>query len=182
MIRLHLGCGARNFGSGWVHIDGGEHPHLHSRNVAWLPFADDAVDLIYASHLLAYFDRQEAADVLLEWRRVLKPGGVLRLAVPDFEVLARLYVEGLPLPKILGPLYGRMSMGPQLIYHRTTYDFESLSQLLHASGFEHVARYDWRETEHAEFDDHSQAYLPHMDKDRGTLISLNVECHKRPGR
>ena len=45
-------------------------------------------------------------------------------------------------------------------------------------GFKNVERYDWRETEHAEFDDHSQAYLPHMDKENGTLISLNVECTK----
>ena len=41
-----------------------------------------------------------------------------------------------------------------------------------------VIEYDWRETEHSEFDDHSQAYIPHMDKDNGTLISLNVECIK----
>ena len=45
-------------------------------------------------------------------------------------------------------------------------------------GFKDIKRYDWRETEHAEFDDHSQAYLPHMDKENGTLISLNVECTK----
>ena len=36
----------------------------------------------------------------------------------------------------------------------------------------------WEETEHAQFDDHSQAYLPHMDKENGTLMSLNVECIK----
>ena len=38
--------------------------------------------------------------------------------------------------------------------------------------------YDWRKTEHAQFDDHSQAYLPHMDKKNGELISLNVESNK----
>ena len=38
-----------------------------------------------------------------------------------------------------------------------------------------VRRYDWRETEHANVDDFSQAYIPHMDKERGVLISLNVE-------
>ena len=36
----------------------------------------------------------------------------------------------------------------------------------------------WRETEHSQFDDHSQAYVPHMDKENGVLISLNVECNK----
>ena len=45
-------------------------------------------------------------------------------------------------------------------------------------GMREVNHYDWRDTEHSEFDDHSQAYLPHMDKDNGTLMSLNVECKK----
>jgi hypothetical protein len=37
----------------------------------------------------------------------------------------------------------------------------------------------WRETEHAHVDDFSQAYIPHMDKENGILISLNIECDKR---
>lgn len=45
-------------------------------------------------------------------------------------------------------------------------------------GFERVARYDWRATEHAEIDDYSQAHVPHMDKDNGTLISLNIQAYK----
>ena len=57
-------------------------------------FADDSVGLIYASHILEHFGRHQYEDVLAEWYRVLSPGGVLRLAVPDFEVCARLFVEG----------------------------------------------------------------------------------------
>jgi len=41
-----------------------------------------------------------------------------------------------------------------------------------------VQTWNWRETSHSEFDDHSQAYIPHMDKDNGKLISLNVEAIK----
>ena len=41
-----------------------------------------------------------------------------------------------------------------------------------------IDKYDWSKTEHSKFDDHSQAFLPHMDKQNGTLISLNVECVK----
>ena len=68
-----------------------------------------------------------------------------------------------------------MEMGDQTIYHKTAYDFDELSEALESVGIENVKRYDWRDTEHADFDDHSQAYIPHMDKDNGTLISLNVE-------
>ena len=39
-------------------------------------------------------------------------------------------------------------------------------------------RYDWRQTLHKDHDDFSQAYVPHMDKEKGLLISLNVEADK----
>ena len=58
-------------------------------------------------------------------------------------------------------------------------DFVSLKKVLESCGYSSVIKYDWRETEHATFDDHSQAYIPHMDKENGTLVSLNVECIKR---
>lgn len=143
---------------------------------------DGQVDLIYCSHAFEYFDRQHALEVLREWRRVLKTDGILRLAVPDFEALVRVYQESRDLTQILGPLFGRMTVeterGPEMIYHRTAYDYRSLEELCTAAGFRSVSRYDWRRTIHRDFDDFSQAYLPHMDKDNGLLISLNIEAVK----
>jgi predicted SAM-dependent methyltransferase len=181
MIKLHLGCGKRDFGKDWVHIDGEHLPHVLHNDVTKLPFQTGTVDLIYASHLLSYFNRKEALFVLVEWNRALKPGGVLRLAVPDFEAMARIYTmapDSYPIESFLGPIYGQMPLGNTTIYHKTAYDYRSLSVLLEESGFKHVGLYDWRHTEHAHIDDHSQAYVPHMDKERGNLISLNVEAVK----
>jgi len=179
MIKINMGCGWRDFGKDWIHIDGGDYPHLDSTDILNLPHENNSVDLIYASHVIEYFDREEVKDVLKEWIRVLKIGGILRLAVPDFKSMASLYVEcDYPLEKFLGPLYGKMSMDDETIYHKTVYDFESLTSLLDDLGMKDVVEYDWKETEHSEFDDHSQAYIPHMDKENGTLISLNMECKK----
>jgi len=90
-----------------------------------------------------------------------------------------LYQQGeIKLEQILGPLYGKMKMGDQTIYHKIVYDYASLSKLLTECGFRDVFEYEWRETDHADHDDHSQAYIPHMDKDNGVLISLNVEAKK----
>jgi len=69
-------------------------------------------------------------------------------------------------------------MGGETIYHKTVYDFRSLKSLLEGIGMREVKHYDWKKTEHSEFDDHSQAYLPHMDKEKGTSMSLNMECIK----
>jgi predicted SAM-dependent methyltransferase len=180
-LKLHLGCGKRRL-PGFVHIDLGDFPHLDYRHrVDRLEMFDDAAaELIYASHVLEYFDRVEARRVLAEWNRVLCPGGALRLAVPDFAALAEAYSTSGNLDVILGPLYGRMEISGAgaLIYHKTVYDFASLKKLLEECGFAEVERYDWRKTIHLHFDDHSQAYLPHMDKQHGKLISLNVECRK----
>ena len=178
-MKLHLGCGKRNFGEDWVHIDGGNHEHLHSQDITTLPFKDGTVELVYASHVLEYFDREEAVSVLKEWKRVLVPEGTLRIAVPDFEAMVRLYTEtSTSLHKFLGPLYGKMDMGDKKIYHKTVYDEYSLKVLLFENGFRNIVLYNWRDTEHSHIDDHSQAYLPHMDKESGALMSLNVECRK----
>lgn len=178
-MKLHLGCGKRDFGKDWIHIDGGNFEHLHSHDIVNLPFEDNSVDLIYSSHVIEYFDRTEVVDVLKKWHRVLKPNGTLRLAVPNFGIMSLLYVEeNLSLDNFLGPLYGKMPMGNSTIYHKTVYDFQSLKTVLEGCGFRDVGFYDWRTTEHSHIDDHSQAYIPHMDKENGELISLNVEAKK----
>lgn len=177
MIKINMGCGWRNFGEDWVHIDGGNYQHLDYKDILNLPYENNVVDLIYASHVIEYFNTQEIKNVLKEWKRVLKKDGILRIAVPDFQTMAELYsLEKIQLTDILGPLYGKMEMGDKKIYHKTVYDLKTLENILKCAGFYDIVRYDWRNTEHSHHDDHSQAYLPHMDKENGTLISLNVEC------
>jgi len=194
MVKINMGCGRRNFGTDWIHIDGGSYEHLDYHSITKLDFEDNSVDLIYASHLMEYFDRVEVVPILKEWQRVLKDSAILRLAVPNFKVLSSLYHSGaVGLVDIIGPLYGRMYMShawawptdtpeevDELIFHKTAYDMEELSLLLNSAGFREIKKYDWRKTDHAQFDDHSQAYFPHMDKENGTLISLNIEGKKIP--
>jgi ubiquinone/menaquinone biosynthesis C-methylase UbiE len=178
-MKLHLGCGHRNFGSDWVHIDGGDFLHLHSHDILNLPFIDNSASIIYASHVLEYFDRDEVVLVLKEWKRVLRHGGTLRLAVPDmYKIMFICLDKGYSITRFLGPIYGKIKMGDKNIYHKTGYDRESLMYLLEENGFGNVKDWDWRDVDHGKFDDHSQAYFPHMDKQNGTLISLNLECKK----
>ena len=178
-MKFNIGCGWRNFGKEWIHIDGGDYDHLDSKDIFLKKYNKNSAELIYASHLIEYIDREEIVSLLHRWKKILKPGGLMRLAVPDFKVCSRLYLEGkYPLDNFLGPFYGRMIMGDKIIYHKTVYDFQSLKILLENVGMKNIEKYDWRQTEHSKFDDHSQAYLPHMDKDNGTLISLNMECEK----
>jgi len=180
MIKINMGCGKRNFGKDWVHIDGGDYEHLNYNDITNLSqFEDNSVDLIYASHIISYFDREEIKPILQEWKRILKLNGMLRLAVPDFQSMATLYtMRKYPLENFLGPLYGKMKMGKEIIYHKTVYDYNSLKELLLSVGFKDIDYWYWWETDHARFDDHSQAHLPHMKKETGDLISLNIQGKK----
>lgn len=182
-MNLHLGCGKRDI-PGFINIEQADFPHIHYRtSIDYLPmFKNDTIDLIYCSHAFEYFDREQALQVLKEWCRILKPKGVLRLAVPNFDALITLYQETGQLKNILGPLFGRMKINvseSQVIYHRTVYNYIDLKCLLESCGFIDVQTYDWRETIHKDYDDHSQAYYPHMDKENGVLLSLNVEGTKK---
>ena len=77
---------------------------------------------------------------------------------------------------VIGPIFGRQDYLYNI--HYNIFDYTSMSKQLEESGFVNVHKYDWQETEHATIDDYSQAYIPHMDKKNGILISLNVECNK----
>jgi len=176
-IKLHLGCGKKCI-PGFCHIDVRKFPHVdYVTSVDKLDmFKNDSVDLIYACHLLEHFKRNKTDKVLKEWYRVLKKGGILRLAVPDFEKLVKVYQKTKDLKLILGPLVGRQDYPENT--HYIVFDYSFLSETLKKVGFKKVYRYDWRETIHKDYDDLSQAYIPHMDKERGILISLNVEAKK----
>jgi len=177
-MKLHLGCGKRHI-PGFVHIDAVDYPHVdHVATIDNLSFiGDGSVDLIYNCHVLEHFKRRDVVRVLTEWYRVLKPGGVLRSSVPDFAQLCEVYRKFKRLDLVIGPLFGRQDYLYNI--HYNAFDQAALTQQLHEVGFVDVRRYDWRETEHAAIDDFSQAYVPHMDKDNGILISLNVECQKQ---
>lgn len=182
-MKLHIGCWKRNFGRGWVNVDLVKYPHVHHCALAHelQAIPDDSCELVYASHVLEYYDWQGAEDVVLpEWKRVLKPGGTLRLAVPNFMAWAHAYMTNrVPLSGCIGPIYGKHEpvLG-HIIYHRSAYDHSTLEGMLDRVGFKNIREWDWRNVDHGKYDDHSQSYIPHMDKEHGTLMSLNVEADK----
>jgi predicted SAM-dependent methyltransferase len=178
-MKLHLGCGPRYI-PGFVHVDAQPAPHVDIVGpVEKLPMDDDSISMIYASHVLEHFGRFAYMDVLKEWFRVLKPGGILRLAVPDFAACAAIYYEnGLAdgLTGLVGLIIG--GQRDEYDYHKMIFDEEFLRRNLLELGFREVRLWDWRTTEHTDVDDYSQAYIPHLHKEDGRLMSLNIEAVK----
>jgi hypothetical protein len=100
----------------------------------------------------------------------------MRISVPDFARLCDVYQKHKDINLVIGPIFGRQDYLYNI--HYNVFDEQSLGSLLIECGYERPQRYDWRDTEHASIDDYSQAYVPHMDKDNGVLISLNVQARK----
>ena len=122
-MKLHLGSGSRYL-EGYLHIDIADYEHIDiNSSVDKLNTIDnDTIDEIYASHVLEYFDRNEVESVLKEWKRVLKKDAVLRIAVPNFEALIKVYRETEEIEKILGPLYGKWGLNDSsFIYHKNQF-------------------------------------------------------------
>lgn len=93
---LNLGCG-RRFHPEWANLDFvSSSPAVRAHNLLeGIPYPDESFDLVYHSHLLEHFSREEAPVFLKECHRVLSKGGIIRIAVPDLENIARLYMEAL---------------------------------------------------------------------------------------
>jgi predicted SAM-dependent methyltransferase len=93
---LNVGCG-RRFHDDWVNIDlSPTAPGVLAHDVRrGIPFADGSFDVVYHSHVLEHFSPNDAGTFLRECHRVLRPGGIIRVAVPDLETISRLYLQAL---------------------------------------------------------------------------------------
>jgi predicted SAM-dependent methyltransferase len=144
-LRLNLGSGETPI-PGFVNVDALESApgvDVVADIGRRLPYDDDAVDLIYASHLLEHFPTEDVPRLLVEWRRVLQPGGILLVAVPDLEVVASMLVERRgwftpPNGPWLGVLYGGQK--DEYDFHKTGFTAAWLAYLLREAGFGEVER------------------------------------------
>ncbi|MEL7034321.1 MAG: tetratricopeptide repeat protein [Cyanobacteria bacterium J06592_8] len=171
-LKLHLGCGTKRL-SGFVHVDvrASVEPDVVS-DVTHLPmFADNSVELIYFCHGLEHIRPYQIAQTLAEWKRVLKPSGILRLSLPDFAALANLYINHkVPLQSIVGAIHGGQDYPDNL--HYWSWDFPSLSQILEQVGFVDIRSYDPNQVNPQGYKDFSTYTIANHK------ISLNIEATK----
>lgn len=90
---LNIGCGS-NFHPKWINLDlAPASPEVQRYDARrGLPFDKNSVDACYSSHVLEHLKPSEAVDFLQQQFRVLKPGGTIRVVVPDLEGIARRYL------------------------------------------------------------------------------------------
>lgn len=138
-LRLHLGCGQNQL-AGWVNVDlvGARY------DLAWnvlrpLPFESNEVEAAFLEHVLEHLSYGDALKVLGNVRSALRPGGVVRVGVPDAGMYARWYAED---PEALRTVrWGRPTalLALREVFqehgHLTAYDGETLLLVLEQAGF-----------------------------------------------
>jgi predicted SAM-dependent methyltransferase len=142
-LHLHLGCGPK-YVSGFVNIDGNPFNKID----LWLdlrsglPFPSNRVDSIYSTHVFEHFYPDEVQVLLHECVRVLKPGGGIRLIVPNLGSAIAAYNQNRTawfpdaFPRHFDSPGGRFS---NFIFcdgqHRTAFDFTHMEEVLRNAGF-----------------------------------------------
>lgn len=93
---INLGCGVR-FHPEWTNLDlYSSDPHVQACDLQrGIPADDASFDIVYHSHVLEHLYRPEAFGLLRECHRVLRSGGIIRVAVPDLERITRTYIRAL---------------------------------------------------------------------------------------
>ncbi len=171
-VLVHLGCGEVE-SSAFINVDAKPGPNVDVvadvRSLSM--FSDSSVDLVYACHVLEHFPEEEQRNVLWEWKRILKKGGVLRLSVPDFDKLLQIYEHcDRDVGSIVMPL-----MGYDDGYRGHCYIFNEtyLTSLLCEVGFKEARQWDPKKVEHHDFDDWASRPLQRGGEE--FHISLNLE-------
>jgi len=170
-MRLHIGGDVRKEGWTVLNVQPGPHVDIVGTCTDLSMIADGAAEDVYASHVLEHLSYgQELPKALAEIFRVLRPGGRFYAAVPDFELLCRLFLHPQAQPNDRWEIMRRIFGGQvnPFDFHKVGLWTDCLAGLLRGTGF-----VDIRRTESFDlFDDGSKATYG------GVPISLNLEARK----
>lgn len=176
-VLLHIGCGKTNSPE-FINIDARPLAHVHvvTDDITSLPdFSNGTVDMVYMCHILEHIKRKDLKKVLLEMKRVLKIGGVLRLSVPDFDKLIEVYNAS---NKDINAISHQLMGGQDHEYniHYSVFNYGRLTELLQEIGFQKVVSWDPDNCMYHDFKDRASRKMKANGKE--FMISLNLEAVK----
>lgn len=178
--RLNIGCGSRLL-PGFVNLDLEAGADRRLDVTHGLPWDDGSVDAIYSEHFIEHVSQADALHLLIECRRVLAPGGRLRIATPDLEAVVEDYRSRHVHPDWQRFGYDwvanrceRLNMALRWWGHRWLYDEEELRRLAGMAGLRCLGRCAFGESE-----DPRLAGLEHRQGSR-LILEFDVPARTLP--
>lgn len=142
-MKLNIGAGNKNI-PGWLSVDAdpATKPDILGTALS-IPLPDESASTVMAIHLLEHLHQWEAEPALREWFRLLAPGGLLILEMPDFLKFCKNIADGVvgrkhPDQMGMWPAYGDPRDKNPLMCHKWAYWFDSLKPLVESIGFRSV--------------------------------------------
>lgn len=120
-----------------------DHYFIHHDLAHNIPIADGVADFVYSSHFLEHLFRKDGENLLRESFRVLKPGGTVRVVVPDLAYALSLYAAG-EKDRMLSDNFFVEDDDSYYARHKYMYDFDMLSDVLARVGFHDIRRCEFR--------------------------------------
>jgi ubiquinone/menaquinone biosynthesis C-methylase UbiE len=152
-MRINVGCG-RHILEGWINCDvarspkASRDPEILAQATA-IPLPDACADEVMGIHIFEHFYFWEAPKALAEWHRLLKPGGLLVLEMPDVKKCAKnliSLIDGEDVKSIaslaMHGIYGDPGYQDPFMCHRWGWTPKTLRKLLSASGFAKIKEAD----------------------------------------
>jgi predicted SAM-dependent methyltransferase len=118
-----------------------EHRYIHHDLVTGIPFDDGSVDFVYSSHFLEHLTKADGDRLLAESYRVLRPGGTVRVAVPDLEIAVSMYGDGTTEEMLDHFFFNGSEAAGSFARHKYLYDFALLRDRLAEHGFTDIERF-----------------------------------------
>ena len=122
------------------------HRFLYHDLALSLPLHDNTVDFIYSSHFFEHLFKDDAATLLKACANALKPGGMIRISIPDLAYAVALYGLGKK-TEMLEDYFFVAGKGSYLARHKYMYDFDLIKKALEQAGFSGVTRCDYQQGE-----------------------------------
>jgi len=145
----NLGCGTKKW-DGWINVDLYSDVSDIKCDLRKLEIASDSADAVAAIHVLEHFYEWEVADLLTEWKRVLKPGGKMILELPCmdkvFAYVTNCVANREPLQPFmtLNALYGDPKYKNEAMCHHWGWFQVPLRQMLESVGMQRVEFFEPR--------------------------------------
>jgi len=144
MAKYEICGGEHPYKKDFINVDMADSPNVHIKAdiTKPLPIGDGEAEEIFSCATLEHLTFHQAVALLKEFQRIMKPGAMLMIAVPNLKQICAAYAAGI-MPFRLANQYLYGAQSDEYDFHKICFDFENLKGLLEYLGFTNVQEQEY---------------------------------------